>query len=112
MVKGKVTLNGGALPSGAERSRVVFEHSEGPVTAADIKPDGTYEGSVAVGDTRVKVEHAEPMVTPTEGRTGLPMPGKDLIPSKYSHVETSLLKYTVKSGEQTWDINLEGEVPK
>jgi len=111
-VKGKVTLNGGALPSGAARSRVVFEHVEGPVTAADIKPDGTYEASVAVGDCKIKVEHAEDMVYPKEGRAGMPMPGKDLIPAKYAHVETSLLKYTVKGGEQTYDINLEGEAPK
>ena len=72
----------------------------------------TWPLDVAVGENGVKVEHAEDMIYPAEGRTGMPMPGKDLIPSKYAHVDTSGLKYTVKSGDQTYDIPLEGEAPK
>jgi hypothetical protein len=112
LVKGKVTFNGAALPAGGVNSRVVFEHKEGPVAVGEIKPDGTYEATVAVGENGVKVEHAEDMIYPAEGRTGMPMPGKDLIPSKYAHVDTSGLKYTVKSGDQNYDINVEGEAPK
>jgi len=111
-VRGKVTFNGGPLPKGAARSRVVFEHKEGPVADANIGPDGTYQATVPVGDNGIKVEHAEDMVYPKEGRTGMPMPGKDLIPTKYAHVIDSGLKLTVKPGEQTFDIDIKGDAPK
>lgn len=105
-ISGTVTHNGTPLPDG----RVVFLNDQGPDAEVKIGPDGKYATEVAVGPTSVLVEYREPSPPPENpDRPHMPMPGKSYIPEHYSHFLSSNLKVDVKSGENTYDIPLEGE---
>lgn len=101
-VKGTVTLNGSPLDDG----RVIFFHNAGPTAEANIKPDGTYALKAAVGETSVFIDHREPPIEPSEGRPGMPMPGKSLVPDKYADYKTSGLKLTVEPGANEYNIEM------
>jgi hypothetical protein len=99
-VKGTVTLDGAKVTGG----RVLFFNVSGYSAEAPISPEGTYEAQTAVGETSVFINHREPDIMPPGGRTGMPMPGKNLVPDKYSHSDTSGLKLTVQSGTNEYDV--------
>lgn len=106
-ISGTVTHDGKPLPDG----RVVFLNAKGPDAEAKIGPDGKYATELAVGETQVLVEYREPTPPPANpDRPEMPMPGKSFIPEKYSSFATSNLKVTVQSGDNTYDIPLEGPV--
>lgn len=119
-VVGKVTYKGAAVTGG----NMLF-HAEGAgLTPVLLKPDGTYEGTdLPLGDVIVTIETEilnPDKKTPTYGgggRQGGTSPAPEgatqgqkgtyvKIPSKYSDKLTSPLKRTLKSGTQTWDIEL------
>jgi hypothetical protein len=109
-VTGKVSFDGQPLPSGS----VTFEGPKGLTTAGEIK-DGVYTAKGAeIGPNKITVHTTTgkvaamkekmpkgpdlPMVpTPTEGVE---------IPKKYGAPATSGLSLDVKTGKQTYDIQL------
>jgi len=115
-VSGKVTYKGKPLPGG----NVTFAGKDGKSLAAAIHEDGTYSlEKVPPGEYKVAVEteslrKAAPGggVPPKGGDKIAPPPAADApkyvaIPVKYANPETSGLTYTVKTGKQTFDIDLE-----
>jgi len=105
MVSGKVTLDGKPVTGG----RVIFAHVQGPGAAADIKSDGTYATKAAVGKTAVTVDYHAPGEQPKEGRPGLVLPGKSLVPEKYAVPNTSGLSLEVKSGTNEYNIEMKSQ---
>lgn len=122
-VVGKVTYKGAPVTGG----NMLF-HAEGAGnTPVLLKPDGTFEGTdLPVGDVTVTIE-TDIMKTagggakqPTYGGGahqggGSPMPQGATqgqggtyveIPKKYNRKDTSPLKRNLKSGKQTWDMDL------
>lgn len=111
-VTGTVTLDGGPLPPGGVESYVVFENPDGRAEMVAIGPDGKYSAKVPLGANKVRVDHSEGMIYPKEGRVGLPMPGKVLIPTKFTNARTSGLEFQAKPGDHVYDIDLKGEATK
>ena len=78
-----------------------------------IRVGGEYElrsnskDGLAPGEYRVLVFVREKVPLPEGG--GLPMPGKLLIPSRYTRSSTSGLEYSVEPGHNTIDIELQNE---
>jgi hypothetical protein len=96
--------------------------------SARTREDGSYELKVATGEAQIMVDNQElkprpkivPPVLPPEAK--LPPPEKQNppptpeaakaqdtyveLPEKYSKIESSGLRYTVKSGPQTHDVEL------
>jgi hypothetical protein len=127
MVKGKVTKGGKSLTMGT----VVFHGKDGITGTAVIDGDGNYQMPDApVGECKVTVTVQELPMDPTvrarlKGK-GPKMPEgpknpensspdpplakipKEVIPvdPKYSNADTSGLSFTVKKGEQTYNIEL------
>jgi len=128
VVKGKVSMGKKPLPSGT----VMFYGKDGITATAHINPDGTYElADAPLGECKVTVTVQRLPPDPTvAGRLkgkGMKMPEgprdpnkespelpsapqvpKEVRPidTKYSSTETSGLSFTVKKGEQTYDIDL------
>lgn len=131
MVKGKVTTGKKLLTTGS----VTFVNAEGVSGTASIDVDGNYEMPDApIGDCKVTVTvqplPMDPSVRarlkgggpkmpegprPPDGSDGPTAPSPPLakvpkeivlIDSKYSKAETSGLTFTVKKGEQTYNIEL------
>ena len=130
VVKGKVTIGKKALTTGT----VMFVNPEGISASASIDTDGNYEMKDApVGECKVTVTVSglpgDPSVRARMQGKGIAMPAgprdpnkppeeapqapgakmpKEIvqIPSKYADASTSELKFTVKKGEQTWNIEL------
>lgn len=119
-MKGKVSFMGQNLTAGT----IAFVGS-GRTGSGVIKSDGTYSVADApVGDVTITVE--TPPLPPggvlsaPPPPAGVSMPKEFLppgheentavrvvpAPEKYKKVETSTLKYTVKSGSQDYDIDL------
>ncbi|MBL8850505.1 MAG: hypothetical protein JNG89_12565 [Planctomycetaceae bacterium] len=101
-VTGTVTLDGQKVTGG----RVIFFNASGYSATADISADGVYTAETALGETEVFINHREPDITPPDGRAGMPMPGKSLVPDKYADGKTSGLKLTVQSGDNPFDIEM------
>jgi len=99
-VTGNVTLDGQKVTAG----RVIFFNTSGYSATADISPEGKYEVEAALGETNVFVDHREPPIVPPDGREGMPMPGKSLVPDKYADSKTSGLTLTVQSGTNQFDV--------
>jgi hypothetical protein len=128
VVRGKVTTGKKALTTGT----VMFYGPNGITASASIRPDGTYEMPDApLGECQVTVTVSglpnDPSVRARLKGKGPAMPGgpvnpedsgppppplaeipKEVVPidTKYSNPETSGLKFTVKKGEQTYNIEL------
>jgi len=128
VVKGKVTRGGKPLTSGT----VMFFGKDGVTGSGTIEPDGTYEVKDApVGECQVTVRvdtlPMDPSVRARLKGGGTKMPEgprdpskaspdlpsaprvpKEIVPidAKYSKPETSGLSFTVKKGEQTYNIDL------
>lgn len=110
-VHGHVTSEGKPLTKGI----VIFEHLErkGIVMTADLKPDGSYEVSMAQGFGLPLGEYGVAISPPLMDHPIGPIlerPGEDKfarqIPAKYREIKTSPLKLTVKSGDNPNDIDL------
>jgi hypothetical protein len=111
-VSGKVTYQGKPLVWGT----VQFEGSDGILKQANIKSDGSYSvPSVASGEAKVAVSSINPTSSDFQPRVveGRPAPpprpqvkGWFPIPEKFAAPHTSGLKYTIKSGANSIDIDL------
>ena len=110
-VSGKVTLDGQPLTTGTVTFHPV---GSGPVAIGTIGPDGRYElavgqdRSVPPGDYVVTVEATEPVAAepaPAKGPPRPPAAPKGLTPDKYADKAATDLRFTVKPGGNT--INLE-----
>jgi hypothetical protein len=124
-VSGKVIYRGKPLPGG----QVTFLTSKGYTFSGDIDPEGNFKVKAAVGEAKVAVDNQmlmrsnepplpdlrhPPGVTPPPGAkmddkkssaptiTGTYVP----IPEKYRSPDSSGLTCIVKSGSQTFDIEL------
>lgn len=127
-VEGHVTYNGKPLPSGT----VSFLTSDGRVETSRIAPDGSYHiPKIWVGEIRISVQTPDPkrllrgpkssrqasdaakvpdapeIAKLAARRDALIVPSV-AIPARYGDPEQSGLTYTVKQGEQTFDIELTG----
>jgi hypothetical protein len=104
-VTGKVTIDGAPLKSGT----VAFYSTNGGAAAyGSIQSDGSYtietgaSGGLAAGDYVVTV------VASTPPQSGFPF-GKLLTPTRYSKVQTSDLKFTIKLGGNKIDLPLKSK---
>jgi hypothetical protein len=111
-VSGKVTYQGKPLVWGT----VQFEGSDGMIKQANINDDGTYSvRGLATGEAKASVSSINPKSSDFQPRVveGRPPPpprpevkGWFPIPGKYDTPHKSGLIYTIKSGENTIDIDL------
>ena len=112
-VKGNVTIDGVKANSGS----VVFTATNGTTISGTIEPDGTYRAiGVPVGATQVSVTsppardagNIDPKMTVIKDMPAgnQPVSKPVPIPAKYGNVGTSGLTFTVKGGENTYDIPL------
>jgi hypothetical protein len=111
-VSGKVTYQGKTLVFGT----VQFEASDGTIKQANIETDGSYAiPGVAVGEAKVAVSSDNPKSSNFQPlqREGMPPPkplpevkGWFPIPPGYEDLSKPKLTYTVKSGKNTYDIEL------
>jgi hypothetical protein len=121
-VIGKVTYKGAAVTGG----NMLFHAENGGNTPVLLKPDGSFEGTdLPVGEVIVTIDTMvmktagggqQPKYGQGQGQAGSsPMPpgftqGQGgtyvKIPEKYEKKESSPLKRTLKSGTQTWDMEL------
>lgn len=127
-MKGKVTFKGKPLVAGT----IAIVGNENRIGHGYINKDGTYEIKDApVGEVTITVQSPSPgrggmpppQPPPGVKNPGIPSMPKEFVPggaeektalprdyepapAKYGKVETSDLKYTVKSGVQTIDIDL------
>lgn len=115
-VSGKVTYKSKPLPGGV----VIFMSPKGHTFSGIIDPEGNYKLNALAGETRIAVDNrilekrkAPPLarLRPPPGmNSGPPSPtvtGTYVpLPKHYANVDTSSLKYTVKPGSQTHNIEL------
>ena len=109
-VRGTVRLDGTPVHHG----NIAFEpRGGGKMATSEIHDGGQYElrsnsdTGLAPGEYRVLVFVREKVPMPEGG--GLPMPGKLLIPEKYTRSSTSGLAYTVEPGANEIDVELSSE---
>jgi hypothetical protein len=116
-VSGRVTFKGKPLASGS----VVMAADEGPPVTAAINADGTYVcHNVLAGPVKVGVLSPNDALEAKERQAqkpGIPEVAADTpkfdaakwfpIPGKYANYMNSPLKFDVKKGENTFDIDLE-----
>jgi hypothetical protein len=123
-VSGKVTYQGKPLPGG----RVTFLTSKGLIFSGPIDTDGNYKLKASVGDAKVSVDNSmlkkddSPRVDLRHPPGVKPPPGVQVeaekssasditgtyvpLPPKFQDPDSSGLKCSVKSGTQTFDIDL------
>lgn len=113
-VSGKVTLDGAVIPTGT----VAFlPMSKGPAAYGRVDSSGVYtiqtgkEVGLPSGDYLVAVTATEPSSTSKTADGGPPPPGKAITPAWYGNKDTSGLKYTVKRGSNTIDLELNSKAP-
>lgn len=106
-VSGKVTLGDQTVAG-----EVIFTYSDGKEGRSPIGPDGFYSiPTPSKGEAKIAVKGMLGGTgTPTSGpKSDMPMPGAAggvAPPAKYGRNETSGLTYTVKGGEEKFDIPL------
>jgi len=115
-VTGKVQVNGKVVPSGL----VTIIASDNGSYRSPVKKDGTYEISgVPVGLAKITVTNAPEIAdagpptadgtapkAPPGSQGAAPVKIPTIIPKKYETAAESGLTYTVKSGSQTYDLDL------
>jgi hypothetical protein len=108
-VIGRVTYHGKEVKPG----RVLFIGPNNHSAVSPLDEDGRYELRAAVGDNVVSVESRAPVAVPVKPagagppeKGPLPPIGKSLIPDRYLTPGSSGLKFSVKSGPNTFDIEL------
>jgi hypothetical protein len=107
-VRGKVTYQGQPVPKGT----VTYQPTSGRPASGEIQPDGTYQlstfgskdGAVA-GTYKIIIiaNSGDPSKMPS---TPGYVPPKDLVPKKYSSLETSGLEMTVSEDKTSYDLDL------
>lgn len=112
-VSGKVTYQGKALVFGT----VQFEGSDGSIKQTTINPDGTYSiQGMAIGEAKAAVNSPNPKSSDhqaivREGQEPPPprpeIPGWFPIPTDYQDLSKPQLKYTIKGGANTINIELQ-----
>jgi hypothetical protein len=113
-VSGKVSLDGAVIPTGTVAYLPV---SSGPAAYGRVDSSGNYviqtgrEVGLPSGDYLVAVTANEPPQT-KKAADGGPQPvGKALTPGWYGNKDTSGLKFTVKRGSNTIDLELNSKPP-
>ncbi|WP_373649099.1 hypothetical protein [Schlesneria sp. DSM 10557] len=107
-IAGTVSIGDEPIPGG----RVIFDHVEGPIASANIDEEGNYKARVVVGLQKIAIDyHDDPDEKEVGGsvtgiRTEEIVPGKSLVPKKYTASKTSGLEFEVLSGENIYDIRL------
>ena len=107
-VQGKVTYQGQPVPKGT----ITFQPPGGRPAVGEIQPDGTYSLSTfGQKDGAILGTHQVMIVANTGDPTKMPStPGyvvpKDLVPQKYSSVETSGLEAVVTKDKKPYDFEL------
>jgi hypothetical protein len=111
-VAGKVTYQGKPLVFGT----VQFEASDKTIKQANIEQDGSYSiPGVPIGEAKVAVSSDNPQGGAFQplAREGMPPPppppkvdGWFAIPPEYQDLSKPKLTYTVKRGQNTYDIDL------
>jgi hypothetical protein len=108
-VQGKVTYKGQPVPKGT----VTFQSDGGQTATGEIQPDGTYRlGTFAAGDGAVAGHHKVMIIANDADPTLMPgsspgyKPPKDLVPAKYSKLETSGLEAVVEKDKANVDFDL------
>lgn len=108
-ITGKVYLDGKIVNYGV----VAFcQDGDARPLKSPIYPDGTYNiRNPPEGAYRIVITTGQPPRPAAGGSSKDPPPSyvQITIPDKYSSVETTVLKYEVKEGRQTYDIKLESE---
>jgi hypothetical protein len=113
-VSGKVTIDGRTVTNGTVAYQPV---AGGPAAYGRIEPSGDYvirtgrETGLPAGEYQVTVTANEPAATLQTEKGGPPPPGKAITPAWYRTKETSGLKFTVKSGSNTIDLELTSQPP-
>ncbi len=112
-VSGSVTLDGASVPRGT----VTFAPSSGGPAAYARIAEGTYtvytgrEAGLPAGDYQVTVVANELAAAKETDNGGPPPPGKAITPAWYGNKETSGLKFTVKNGSNTINLELTSQPP-
>jgi hypothetical protein len=113
-VSGKLTLDGSVVPAGT----VAFlPLASGPPAYGRVDASGNYviqtgrELGLPSGDYQIAVTATAPSQTTKTADGGPPRPGKPLTPAWYGNKDTSGLKYTVKKGSNTIDLELNSKPP-
>jgi hypothetical protein len=108
-VQGKVTYHGQPVPKGT----ITFQPDDGQTATGEIQPDGTYRlGTFAEKDGAVPGHHKVMIIANDADPTKMPgsspgyKPPKDLVPKKYSQLETSGLEATVTKEKTAYDFEL------
>jgi hypothetical protein len=113
-VAGKVTLDGAIIPAGAVAFLPI---SSGPSGYGRVDESGSYvistgrEVGLPSGDYQVAVTATAPSQTTKTADGGPPPAGKALTPRWYGNKDTSGLKFTVKRGSNTIDLELNSKPP-
>jgi len=94
-VNGKVTFQGKALGTGV----VTFVGADAKTYSADIQPDGTFAVKKALPAGAYKVTVTK-SATPAENQQAIE------IPSRFTSAETTPLRYTIRRGANTHDVQL------
>ena len=118
-VHGKVTYEGKPVDSGTVTFNPILGKGgeTGQNATGQIESDGSYEMTTFnTGDGAILGQHVVAVVVREKGseNQGKPKPDstidytmpKIVTPSKYVSVETSPLRYTVREGDNTFDIDL------
>jgi hypothetical protein len=101
-VNGTVTYTK-ALPQG----EVIFQHASGETTVAKFGSDGKYKQDVPVGANKVMVRSQTSSTQDTNARPGMQMEiYTNHAPLKYGNFGTSKLEYTVKEGDNTFNVEM------
>jgi hypothetical protein len=95
-VTGTVTYQGKPLASG----RIIFFHTSGHATGADLAADGAFKLAAYQGKNQVAIECFAPESSNagSNGRTNMSH-AKSLVPDRYANYSTSGLTFEVKPGE-------------
>lgn len=99
-VTGKVTIDGAPLTTGTV---VFYPTGEGAAAYGSIQPDGTYKLDTGASGGLVAGDYVVTVVATTKPQPGFEF-GKVITPVRYNKVETSDLKFTVKSGSNRIDL--------
>jgi hypothetical protein len=100
-VAGIVTYQGRPLSTG----RVVFYHQSGQAVAGDVGADGVFKLIAFQSRNQVAIECVGPEQPNPNGRPRI-LPGRSLIPNRYTDFSTSGLTIEVKPGQNQADFAL------
>lgn len=113
-VSGKVTLDGGALPNGANGGVVFYPVEGGPPATANLMADGSYSLSVGArksfdpGKYRVAVTVLDAL--PPRLKDGTQPPGRLVSHSKYQDKDRSGFEVDVTSGTNRIDFDVHRKI--